>query len=211
VAGRRERQKQLREARILRAAAKLFETKGYERTGMQDIARRANLAVGTIYNYFPSKPEIVLVIVRRDATEGLSDGEKIVKRPPRDPIAAVRGLVETFLEPFARHDRALWRELVSAALADPNIAAGFFATDMRLIGQLSSLLRALQGRGDLRPNVDPGRGAIAIYGVFFSWFMAFCASEAVTLATLRAEIATGIELVMGGFIEGARTQARRKT
>ena len=48
VPGRRERQKLDREKRILAAARRLFDRRGYLNTSMEDVARRAGLAVGTL-------------------------------------------------------------------------------------------------------------------------------------------------------------------
>jgi AcrR family transcriptional regulator len=199
MAGLRERQKREREARILRAATRLFETRGYEATSMQDVARRARLAVGTLYNYFRSKPELALAIVRRDAGEGLAAADAVGRRPPRDPVAAVTTLVLRAVEPFERHDRALWRELLRAALGDPALAAGVFAADLELVARLTRLLRELQARGDLAPGVDPGRGAIALYSVFITWFLVYVSADDLSLDALAREISSGIELVMRGL------------
>lgn len=196
----RERQKQQRRAAILRAAERLFDSRGYGETGMQDIARRARLAVGTLYNYFPSKPEIALALVEDDVAEAMTAGEALIKRPPRDPVRAVTTLLDQGVSPLARHDRTLWRELTSAAMADPEIGSAFFASDLRLVGQQSELLRELQARGDLRPDLDTGRAAIALYGVFFSWFMAFVTSDAISLEVARMEMGHGAQLVMKGLL-----------
>ena len=203
MSGRRERQKQDREARILRVAAQLFAAKGYAGTSLQQIAERAHLAVGTIYNYFPSKPEIILAVVEGDTAAGLRAGEQVLKRPPSDPVKAVQVLLEKVIAPFAAHDRALWRELVGAALSDRVIGGGFFASDVRVIALLAALLRELQARGDVRADLDADRAAVALYGVFFAWFMAYLASDALTLDTVRAELRTGVRLVMHGLLERA--------
>src|ERR1700722_9080587 len=65
--GRRELQKHARERRILSAARRLFDRKGYAKTSMEDVADRAGLAVGTLYNYFHSKDHLLLGIMRREA------------------------------------------------------------------------------------------------------------------------------------------------
>ena len=210
MVGRRQRQKQQREARILRAAELLFARRGFADTGMQDIATRARLAVGTLYNYFASKPEILLAIVERDTAEGLSAGEEVLKHPPRDPVVAVQVLLERAVSPYGRHDRALWRELLGAAMADPTLGRGVFAADVRLIGLLASLLRELSSRGDLRRDFDPGRAAITLYGAFFVWFMAYIANEAVELSDIRAEMEKSVDLIMKGFLERAPTQKGRR-
>jgi AcrR family transcriptional regulator len=43
---------------ILDSALKLFTTKGYFNTSIQDIRRDANLSIGAVYHYFASKEEL---------------------------------------------------------------------------------------------------------------------------------------------------------
>lgn len=45
--------------RILKVAQKQFAQQGFEQTTTRDIARDANIAVGTLFNYFPTKESIV--------------------------------------------------------------------------------------------------------------------------------------------------------
>jgi AcrR family transcriptional regulator len=206
VTGLRQRQTQEREARILRAAEGLFARRGYAQTSMQDIARRSKLAVGTLYNYFRRKPDILLAILDRDTAEGVSAGEAIVKAPPKDPIAAVERLLERSLAPYARRDRGLWRELMGAAMADREFAQGVFGSDARLIGLLATLLGELEARGDLRPGVDRGRAAIVLYGAFFTWFLAYIASDTLELADAHAELARSIDLIMHGLLDDTRAR-----
>jgi AcrR family transcriptional regulator len=52
---RKERDKLLREKDFLNAAEHLFSVKGYADTSMEDVAKEAEYATGTIYRYFESK------------------------------------------------------------------------------------------------------------------------------------------------------------
>ena len=45
--------------RIIKVAAKLFAKKGYDTTTTRDIASKAGIAAGTLFNYFGSKEEAV--------------------------------------------------------------------------------------------------------------------------------------------------------
>jgi AcrR family transcriptional regulator len=45
--------------RILKVAQKQFAQQGFEQTTTRDIASDANIAVGTLFNYFPTKESIV--------------------------------------------------------------------------------------------------------------------------------------------------------
>jgi AcrR family transcriptional regulator len=49
--------------RILSAARQRFETFGYRRTGIAEIAREAGVAAGTLYRYFANKEELFLAVM----------------------------------------------------------------------------------------------------------------------------------------------------
>ncbi len=46
--------------RILRAAYELFRAHGYRKTSIDDVARRAEVAKGTVYLYFPNKGQLLV-------------------------------------------------------------------------------------------------------------------------------------------------------
>jgi len=68
---------------IGRAAAKLFEKKGYLETSLKDISDEAALSKGAIYYYFSSKHEILFFILDT-YMDSLLDGleEELVEVPP---------------------------------------------------------------------------------------------------------------------------------
>jgi AcrR family transcriptional regulator len=167
---------------------------------MQEIAKRSKLAVGTLYNYFPSKPQILLAIVARDTSESLSAGKKVLKRPSRDPVRAVEMLIGQAIAPYVMHGRELWRQLVAAAMTDPELAEGVFRADVSLIGLLAALLGELQARGDLRHDVEPGRAAIVLYSAFFTWFFAYLANDTVELDDVREQLQESVQLIMHGLL-----------
>ena len=51
---------------IRQAAIRAFSHKGFYNTRAEEIAREAGIAVGTIYNYFASKEEILLSIFKEE-------------------------------------------------------------------------------------------------------------------------------------------------
>ncbi|MDX1650237.1 MAG: helix-turn-helix domain-containing protein [Myxococcota bacterium] len=199
--GLRERQKRDRERRILRAAELLFARRGYARTTMAQVARRAGLAVGTIYNYFPSKAEIVLALLRRETGETLAAGEAVRKHPPADPARALLTLFDVYLDLVARHDRALLRELVAAAVAQPEpIARAGFELDLRLVGQLRELLEDLRAHGRLAPDLDPARAATTLYAVYATWLTLYASVDDLDFARFREEVRAGVALVVRGLL-----------
>lgn len=62
---RQERRAAKRKAEILEAAAKVFAEKGFHRATTKEIAEAADVAEGTIYNYFESKDDLLLSLIDR--------------------------------------------------------------------------------------------------------------------------------------------------
>jgi AcrR family transcriptional regulator len=86
--GLRERKKERTRRIIAEAAAALFAERGYEQVAIIDVARAAEVAEQTVYNYFPTKERLVL-----DLDEVLKDRlvSLIRSRPSGvSPAAAIR-------------------------------------------------------------------------------------------------------------------------
>jgi AcrR family transcriptional regulator len=100
-----ERQ-EARRRRILDASAGLARRGGFGAVQMREVAESSNVALGTLYRYFPSKVHL-LVATMHDQLERLH--ETLHRRPPEEPEPAARVAV-TLMRAF----RALQR--------DPNLA-----------------------------------------------------------------------------------------
>ncbi len=202
--GLRDRQKQERERRIVKAAERLFARKGYAEVAMEDVAARAGLAVGTIYNYFPSKSALLLAIVRSETESLLERARKILDDPPSDPVAAVSAFTEIFLEDVTRDDRRLWRELFGAAIAEPStVGRRLFDGDAQLVTQLASLLDRYRSDGVVPSDVEPLPAATVLYSVCFTWMTVYLMNDAISAETVRNEIRRGVAIAMRGLFPRA--------
>ncbi len=203
--GLRDRQKQERERRIVKAGEWLFVRKGYAEVAMEDIAARAGLAVGTIYNYFPSKSALLLAIIRRETESLLARGLKILDDPPRDAVAAACAFTEIFLDDLTRDDRRLWRELFGAAIAEPTtVGRRLFEGDTELVTQLAALLERYRTDGILASDIEPLPAATVLYGVCFTWMTAYLMNDAISAEMVRNEIRRGTAIAMRGLLPRAQ-------
>lgn len=66
---RRERKKEATKTNILRTAIELFEKQGFAATTMNQIAEEADVAMGTLYNYFASKEAFIGEYMRQVVAE----------------------------------------------------------------------------------------------------------------------------------------------
>jgi len=86
--GRRDRRKRLTRASISECGWRLFAARGFDAVTVAEIADAADVAVGTVFNYFPSKEAILF-----DRAGELADdlAATVRERPPgRGAVAAFR-------------------------------------------------------------------------------------------------------------------------
>lgn len=89
---------------IMEAARRLFYEKGFYRTTMDDIARAAGVAKGTVYLYFKSKVELLLSIIESEHIKILDFVQELVRSPlnPKEKISRFIDMIWDILY-TARH------------------------------------------------------------------------------------------------------------
>jgi AcrR family transcriptional regulator len=95
---------------LLEAAAALFAEKGYLDTTVGQIAERAGVALGTYYQYFRDRPDIMATIVRMTIADLLKVGDRWDARRGRTGLRRViTGFVRLYASsaPF----QAAWEEV----------------------------------------------------------------------------------------------------
>jgi AcrR family transcriptional regulator len=78
---RRERRRLEIRERIVETAFLLFETQGYEATTVTEIAERADIAYGTLFQHFPSKLDLLREVSGRALGRLFENVEEVNKRP----------------------------------------------------------------------------------------------------------------------------------
>lgn len=98
---RKARDRRLREEDFMKAAALLFAEKGYEQTSMEDIAKAADYATGTIYRYFESKEKLYYQILLEKGRMYFGDIQQVIsgtEGPLAKIEAYIRGKVHFIFE-----------------------------------------------------------------------------------------------------------------
>ena len=167
-----KRREQARATRtsVLEAARGLFVERGYVRTTIEAIARRAGTSAETVYATFRTKPMILselmdVSIAGDDEPVPILDRAWVESmRNENDPRRRVRILARNgrlILERRTPIDEVLR----GAAAADPAMADLWRRTrDQRLAGQ-AALVRILAAGGALRPGVTRAAAADVLFAV----------------------------------------------
>jgi AcrR family transcriptional regulator len=154
--GLRERKKEQTRQLIAETARGLFGERGFERVTVAEIARAAEVSEQTVFNYFPTKEDLVYWRLRSFEDELLAT---IRDREPGEPalaafrrfLLAQRGLLAK-QEPQAREELAALTRMITASPAllarEEQIFAGYTASLAALLAQETGADAA-----DLRPSV----------------------------------------------------------
>jgi len=94
---------------ILSAALEVFATKGYHDTTVDDIAKRAGIAKGSIYRYFPSK-EALFNEVLESRIENLDSSIQQILHEEGDIVQIIGKCVESYLA-FFENNRGIYQLL----------------------------------------------------------------------------------------------------
>jgi AcrR family transcriptional regulator len=134
-----------RHAEILDAARRVFAARGFEGACMDDIARHAGMAKGTIYLYYPSKQEVYRAALR-EGLEALLDQLRRSVGSAQGARQKIRAFIQTKLAFLERHREFLG--IYNAGLAQVPLPL-HLQKDYKdyYVKQLSLLETALAERG----------------------------------------------------------------
>ena len=177
--------------RILDSALELFRQEGFDSTTMRDIARKAGVATGAAYYYYPSKDAIVMDFYQRSCAEMQPKIEAALVQTS-GLESRLRASIRAKLAHFTPN-RGVLRALLRNG-ADPKHPLSPFSTQTKEIREidLAWFRRILVDCGmriprDLEPHL-PGVLWFFQMGVIFFWVIDESAEQARTARLL--ELAT---------------------
>lgn len=144
---------------IVRVAAKAFEELGYERTSMLTIAERFSGSKQTLYNYFPSKEDLLRAVLDFDVGEVVNQAMREFGAEKNLRKALIR-LGVAFLNGQLASSAMSNIRIVSTQPAESNLGTEFFENVLRPAWErVSDAFKSLMDEGKLRKS-DPWRAAL---------------------------------------------------
>lgn len=143
--------------KLIAAAVDCFERQGFEETTTAMIAAEAGVAVGTVYNYFTDKREIILELLdstdRKVADEVIAQLDPASWRGTTDPRDRTRSLIDAIFH-TQRLQPGIQRILWAQYFKDPEFQKPFEAIRARIRDAIDSFIEAVDEAGLCRPDLD---------------------------------------------------------
>lgn len=131
--------------RLIEVAATAFRDEGLD-IGVDELARRAEVGIATLYRHFPAKTDLIVAVMDRVFADLSRAADEALAGPPELALSAFLNatlLVQCqnrgFLEAFAQHD------------LPADVRSGFTARALTL---LEPIVTAGHRSGALRPELD---------------------------------------------------------
>ncbi len=143
-----------RSQQILEAARRCFVRRGFHASSTAEISNEAGISVAGLYQYFPTKHDLVIALIEHELDADLN----LIEQAGR-AADLLDGLEQVAMEmvrdaktPQIAHLRL---EILAEAARDAGIAEVFLAAERRIIRALAQVIRRSQAQGSIDAQLDP--------------------------------------------------------
>jgi AcrR family transcriptional regulator len=187
--------------RILQTARRLFADNGYDATTTRDIAHAAQIASGTLFNYFPTKEAIVASLANDAIADALNEADRSEHQADtlEEALFALIAAGLRKLKPLRKHLPSLLETSLSPLAATPEQDATAFR--VRQIEAVAAIA-AKHGFGQLPPT------ALQLYWTLYTGALAFWASDT---SAKQEETLALIDDSLNMFVGWLREQSKSET
>lgn len=161
----KEKLREVRTGLILDVAEKVLVEKGYRDTSMDEIAARAGVAKGTLYQHFSRKEDLVFALFERELEKTLQTVEQIVATD-----LPARARLERILRQMYGELLGKRMQLLFSLLTDMDFRKGLLEKKLQMRDRMQELakgLRAVLEEGKEDGSFDPAIPTVVMLMTFF--------------------------------------------
>jgi AcrR family transcriptional regulator len=191
--GLRERKKEQTRQHLAETARRLFLERGFDAVTIAEVASEADVSVGTVFNYFPTKEDLFYSGMEVFEEELI---DAVRERPAGESaLAAFRRVVLDGIPRLARDETA---EVIAAAARVVGSSRSLQARERELVAHYTEQLAALIASETRRPADDVEAASVAA---------ALMGAQRALVAYVHASVLAGVRGQR--LASGARSQAKR--
>ena len=186
--GRKPRADGLRNRERLIDVAKLAFAEIGPNVSLEEIARRAEVGIGTLYRHFPTRDDIIAAVYRREVTQLADAAKRLLETRPAGE--ALHEWLRLFVDYIAT------KKVIAPALASmTGGTSALYESSIDLMkGAIADLVERAIAAGDIRPDVEP----FDLVQALGSFAMGVSTSPGWETRTLRL-----IDILMDGLRSGS--------
>jgi AcrR family transcriptional regulator len=195
--GRVERSKRDKRERLIRAARKLFQTKGFEATTTSEIAELADVAKGTLFFHAKSKEALLVMMFREDVGQAIDRGfAKVPDAPLIEQLIYVFGVMLKQNQRNLSLARVFAKQLAFVRGERQSVDAVMGG----LYQKLGGLIERAKDRGEIARDVDSALLGHNLFALYFAFMVLWLGSGEPSPEAQRPSLRQMIELQLKGAI-----------
>lgn len=156
---KRKARKENTRKNIFKAALELFTNKGFEKTIIEDITKRANVAKGTFYTFFSKKEDVLIYYLESKIAQS---HEKFRINNGNNFIEQYKGLLSNYLNFIFKNKnfaKIILKERVMSQGSKHNLY------ELEIKQRIAQLIDLAKQREEIREHIDTSRIVEVVTGI----------------------------------------------
>jgi AcrR family transcriptional regulator len=205
MSGVREKKKEAIRKKIIEAAKDCFLTEGFEETTIAAIAERADIGVGTLYNYFPSKALLYVESYYREIGNPNEKLEEVIQKYGDDPVLTIIKIIDVYLEPYYTFERNTLCGLFAISLDSlhkhPELGHFYRVNKFAFVDFLAKIVAAYKEKGVFSPDLNSRDAAFCMFSIITTQCLFYMIDQDISYQEMQDSIMQQIRLFFQGKIK----------
>lgn len=198
---RRARRRRNTLRRIEEAGWHLFTTRGYEATSTREIADAADIAAGTLFNYFPEKRSLLIHLMQQQIDDSIQRAFATLGSSSLEDqlIHVFDGLTDSYAEQ-RRLSRVFIKELL---FTDGQQRTESASWTFALVERIAHLITDAQRSGELDPAVNSMEAAQQLFSAHYFGLVTWLGGTIPSRTAHRNQLRASLRLLLRGLRRSA--------
>ena len=188
-----------RKKHIVKNAARLFSSVGYDLTAIEMVAERSDVSPATIYNNFDDKIGLLLAVLIDEAEDIQQIRKRLIANRRANDISVIYRLIELYVDhPMEFMNKSCWRQALAASTASSNkkFTQEYQNVDNQLKNLLIDVMHLLHQEQVFRTEADVQSLGELIWNNVNQMFTDFISDEVMPLVELKNAMKRQIQAII---------------
>jgi AcrR family transcriptional regulator len=177
-----------RKKHIVKNAARLFSSVGYDLTAIEMVAERSDVSPATIYNNFDDKIGLLLAVLIDESEDIQQISKRLIANRRAKDVTVIYRLIELYVDhPMEFMNKSCWRQALAASTASSNkkFTQEYQNVDNQLKNLLIDVMHLLHQEQVFRTEADVQSLGELIWNNVNQMFTDFISDEVMPLVELK--------------------------